>query len=216
MPKKYAPRQPRVALICGYCGNDFTKHASAVATGRGIYCSRPCSDAAPSAPVPAIPCDDGVTARLPLHARDGTVRAYALIDAADAAWAQQWRWSMTAGYASRAEGRGEAKRTVLLHRALLGLVTGDGLYGDHINRDRLDDRRSNLRITTPPQSAQNISRPEGSSPYRGVTWDKARGKWLAAVTVDGRRHYLGRFTNEDEAAEAARKARATLMPFATE
>lgn len=159
-------------------------------------------------------------ALIPLYARDGSIRAYATVDTADSEWVGQWRWYLSSeGYATRTESRGRrhSSHQFKLHRELLGLVLGDGLEGDHINRIKLDNRRSNLRAL--PQKGrpqmQNLPGKQGSSSrFRGVSWDKARGKWEAYMSVDRRRHHLGRFSSEHDAAEAARAARAALMPYA--
>ena len=47
-----------------------------------------------------------------------------------------------------------------------------------------------------------------SSAHRGVTWNKAEGKWQATITIGGKRRYLGRFVDEEEAAAAYRRAAA--------
>src|SRR5206468_3438806 len=88
-----------------------------------------------------LPSDDA-TVTLPLRRKDGTIRAYALIDAADAAFVTPWRWHLGERYVTRTakiNGRGH---TIFLHRELLGLPrVSDGRQGDHINRDTLDNRR---------------------------------------------------------------------------
>lgn len=164
---------------------------------------------------------DQDTARIPLRARDGSVRAYVTVDATDANWVNQWRWCLSAqGYAVRGVTVARGKRSIiLLHRALLGLVEGDGLEGDHIDRDRLNCRRMNLRVVPKNGRAnqQNTSSQRRStSQYRGVSWDASAGKWVAGVKVNGRRQYLGYFTDETEAAEVARQARARLLPYAVD
>lgn len=152
-----------------------------------------------------------VALRIPLRARDGRVRAYTLIDAADAAYAAR-RWCLnSAGYAMR------DKRGILLHRELLGLSRGDGLQVDHINRDRLDNRRSNLRVVTPGQQAQNKPSEHGaSSPHRGVSLHKASGKWRAYGTVAGRTTHIGLFAAEQDAAAAVSAWRTAHMTHAEE
>lgn len=154
------------------------------------------------------------TVRIPLRAKDGSVRAYVTVDAVDADWVNRWRWALSGGYAYRTARVDGRKVTVWLHRALLGLVPGDRIEGDHIDRDRLGCRRSNLRILTGAANSQNVGARGGSSQYRGVSWDKAKGKWLAQARAGGMNHHLGRFSTELEAAEAARVGRRRLMPYA--
>lgn len=162
---------------------------------------------------------EDTTARIPLRARDGSIRAYALVDAADAEWANQWRWSLGKGYALRIGCAGGSRQTILLHRELLGLSPGDGLEGDHINRDRLDCRRANLRVVPKKgqPNHQNVSSHRGAtSRHRGVSWDKRNGKWFVKVWAGGKHHYLGLFADEEEAAQVARDARLRLMPYAVD
>lgn len=92
---------------------------------------------------------------------------------------------------------------------------------DHENGDRLDNRRSNLRLATYRTNAQNRSasgnrttsgRPT-SSQYRGVSWSKEKRRWVAHVTVDRKMRYLGAFESEEQADAVATEARARLMPF---
>ena len=157
------------------------------------------------------------TVRIPLRARDGSVRAYALIDRADAALADK-RWSLTRpaaglGYAVRRvwDPVSKAHAAEHLHRVIVGLEPGDPRVVDHINRDRLDNRRANLRVVTRGENAQNAKPRGGSSRHRGV-YSNGRGGWCVKV---GRRH-IGTFPTERDAADAAREARARLLPVATD
>lgn len=104
----------------------------------------------------------------------------------------------------------------LMQRMVLGLVPGDGKIADHINRDKLDNRRSNLRVAADFfESAQNRDRPPGKySRFRGVT--KRCGRWTAMATINGHQTYLGTFETEESAAEAAANYRALHMPFSPE
>lgn len=84
--------------------------------------------------------------RLPLRDKDGNEVAHTTVDGIDSLWLDQWRWSLNpSGYAYRV-GEGT---TILLHRVLLGLLNAGPMFqADHINRDRLDNRRQNLRVVT--------------------------------------------------------------------
>src|SRR5262249_30271731 len=157
--------------------------------------------------------------RIPLRNKHGDVIAHALVDAVDAERLRDFggSWHLARnGYAQRTWKEKGARKQVYLHRFILRLPTG-GPHCDHVNRNRLDNRRVNLRIATNAGNGQNRgSKPGSSSRYRGVSWDQNRGKWQAAVTLDGKRHALGRFDTEDKAAAAAGLWRAANMPNATD
>lgn len=110
------------------------------------------------------------------------------------------------------EGGGQV--TLSMARAVMGLVPGDGLEVDHINRFKLDNQRQNLRVVTHAQNMQNRVRRGGSSRHRGVSFLKDRGKWRARATLDGRDVFIGDFESEEGAAAAARDFRREHMPFA--
>ena len=76
-------------------------------------------------------------------------------------------------------------------------------YIDHINNNKLDNRKINLQIATPLQNAQNkLSRKGSSSKYLGVSWVKRDKKWRSMITVKGKGIHLGTFTDEIDAAKA--------------
>jgi hypothetical protein len=197
---------------CRCCGVIF--HPSRPRPDRGVYCSRTCSDRKVTQSFTTT--EDGLAALFPLFARGGLIRSYATIDASDIELVQQWHWSLSNGYVIRRMWA-PTQRKIYLHRELLGLTPGDGLEGDHRDRDRLNNRRSNLRIVTHNGNKQNkSSKPGASSQYRGVRWHKRAGKWAAEVQVNGKHHHLGLFTDEYEAGEVARLGRARLMPYAVD
>lgn len=209
-----------VACICLTCGKSFLRRRSSV--GQRTFCSFECSRKIPipqHRPRPPLVFTEEGTALVPLCARDGSVKAYAIIDSADADLISQWRWGIADGYAKRYASRlsDQRGRGIFLHRELLGLVHGDGLEGDHINRNTLDNRRSNLRIVPKGAQPQNRTVRSGTtSKYRGVTWDRSKKRWCAQVGYQGRHIFVGRFDSEEEAAEAARAARARILPYAVD
>lgn len=155
---------------------------------------------------------------VPLRRRDGTVRAFAMVDAEDYDWAARFSWSLSPqGYARRREAGG--LRWPSLHRELLSLPYerrgASTVDGDHISGDRLDNRRSNLRIATRAQNHQNRHATRGTSQHRGVSWDPARQQWKAQATLNYRNHFIGRFNSEEQAAAAAAAWRQEHMPFST-
>jgi len=150
-----------------------------------------------------------------LRNREGRVIAVALVDDADYAEIGHLGWCLNAnGYAWRnsVPDHGEAAH-VYLHRQLMGLHAGDVRQVDHINRDKLDNRRANLRFSDNRTNKQNIPAIVGSSRHRGVSYDRSRDKWIARVQLDGQPRFFGRFATEIEAAEAASRFRAEFMPY---
>jgi hypothetical protein len=91
-----------------------------------------------------------------------------------------------------------------LHR--LFMQTPKGMHTDHINHDKLDNRRSNLRVVTPSINQRNRRdmRARGRSGVVGVRFH--RGRWEARISIDGEHRHLGRFDTLEEAAAARRLA----------
>lgn len=155
-----------------------------------------------------------VRVEIPLRGRAG-IRAWAIVSGADVALARH-RWYLhPGGYAHRhVAPRGSRS---YLHREVLGLVAPDQ-HADHINGDRLDCRRENLRPATPSQNMQNRHYGYGSSASRGVRC-RVRGgveRWSAYGSVNRRQIHLGVFDTEAEAAAVAAAWRASNMPYSTD
>jgi hypothetical protein len=156
--------------------------------------------------------------KVPLRARTGEVRAYALVDAEMAVEALAYRWCLLgAGYACRKSPRFAGKQgiIILLHRQLLEVLGDTSVHVDHINGDKLDNRLRNLRTVPIGANAQNKNFcTAGTSRFRGVYWYRRTGAWQAQAKLDGKCHYLGRFQSELAAAEVAEAFRQEHMPFA--
>lgn len=127
---------------------------------------------------------------------------FTIVDNADFPYLNQWRWQQTPkGYIRRCEKRNGVVRAIYMHREIMGALPGDEV--DHEDGCRHDNRRRNLRFCTPSQSSANTScHHDAGTPFKGVSWHKASGKWMAQMCGDGTRHYLGLFTNPEAAAAA--------------
>lgn len=94
---------------------------------------------------------------------------------------------------------------VLLHRWLLGLERGGRLIGDHINRNVLDNRRSNLRAVTPAES--NLNREVARRDLPVGVHRTGSGRFEARLKRNRKQQHLGTF----DTVEAAEQARATAL-----
>lgn len=135
------------------------------------------------------------------HAFVRTTKAgVTLVDPSDAELLKRAWQTSSKGYAQGRIGK--------LHRVLLN--ASEGSLVDHINGDRQDNRRRNLRECDDSQSIRNRGkihrrRTTPSSQYKGVCLYPNQG-WVARLTVDGKRLCLGTFDDEKTAAVAYDKA----------
>jgi len=156
----------------------------------------PCRNYTPKHPEPA---DE--TKRIPLG--DGH---YALVDAADYEWLRQYNWRLQNGYAARRN----KTRTTYMHREIM--KPPKGMMVDHVNHNKRDNRRANLRICTRQQNTQNNASHAGaSSRFKGVSYCREKDKWLAKIWFEGQRIWLGYFLDEAEAARAYDRAAVELF-----
>lgn len=108
----------------------------------------------------------------------------------------QYKW-----YLSRYVNGTVGNKLLTLHRYIMQ-YTGKHCI-DHINGNKLDNRKSNLRIVTVRQNNMNSSSGQKSiSKYIGVSFNKSKNKWFASIRVDGKSKHLRYFTNEIDAAKA--------------
>jgi len=150
--------------------------------------------------------------RIPLHGKAGK-GLYALVDGDyDGEYFSQYRWYLLKnGYVGRVEVEvpcKERKGYIYLHQEVG--KPNNGLWVDHINRNKLDNRTSNIRLVTPSENALNrvqVFSKENSSGYIGVTAPRYRGKNSDKLPTGGFQtsfggKYIGTFSTALEAAHA--------------
>jgi len=97
----------------------------------------------------------------------------------------------------------------LLHRMIMNAP--DGMDVDHINGDKLDNRKSNLRICTRQENLMNVAKKKNNtSGFKGVCFDKQSQKFKAQIRIDGKQKFLGLFEKAEDAHEAYKKAAVKL------
>lgn len=106
-------------------------------------------------------------------------------------------WSLARGYI-RTVIKG---KSISLHRLLLS--PDFDCQVDHINHDRTDNRRSNLRLATHAENQRNRGlRSNNTTGYKGVCYVKRDDNFIAYINANGTRFYLGSFETAEEAGRA--------------
>jgi len=134
----------------------------------------------------------------------------AIVDDEDYKYLSQWKWHYNAGYAIRGiyVGTGRKNRKmvkVLMHRVIN--KTPNGYDTDHINRNKLDNRKLNLRSVVRSFNIINSKlRKDNTYGVRGVFWNKSNNNWRSAISINNKKISLGSFKTIEEAIEARKKA----------
>jgi AP2 domain len=133
-----------------------------------------------------------------IHLTRGMV---ALVDDEDYAYLAQWNWYYSGGYAKTLDRVNKTGKVIAMHRLLLEAKPGEIV--DHANRNKLDNRRINLRMSNLVGNARNRDKydTEMLSVFKGVTYSKKRRKYVSNITVEkGKTIYLGHYLLEKDAA----------------
>jgi len=145
---------------------------------------------------------------IPLH--DYENRVWATVDAIDAEAIQKFAW-----FKHRVDGYALTKtdgRLMSMHRYIMWDAPKNQVI-DHINGNRLDNRRCNLRAVTTAENGRNrqgANRNNQSSGVRNVSLDKRSGKWRVHCRKNGKDHWGGSFDSLDIATRAAEALRKCL------
>lgn len=159
-------------------------------------------------PVRCSVADNGVKVELKMREILLSGGQIALVDDSDFDRANQFKWYLCDNgrgnyYVRRTKKENGEKCTAFMHRFILEAKRGTQI--DHINDNRLDNQRKNLRFCTHRQNQQNQHKVRGLSKFKGVSWHD--GKWTARIATKQDKHIkLGRFDSEIEAAIAYDKA----------
>ena len=97
------------------------------------------------------------------------------------------------------------KKKIMLHRLIINCPPN--MMVDHINHNKADNRKENLRLCNNQQNSMNhkISK-RNTSGYTGVHWSNKSQKWESTLFENGNHHYLGRYDDIEEAVRVRREA----------
>lgn len=127
----------------------------------------------------------------------------AIIDNEDFEWLNKYKWHAgNKGYAIHSEWINNKSSSIYMHRFILQKhnLYKNSLEIDHINRNKLDNRKCNLRLCTDSQNKANIEKLyKNTSGYKGVHWNKSHNKWEAKINFNNKNIFLGYFENKEDA-----------------
>lgn len=136
----------------------------------------------------------------------------AIVDWVDLEWLQLSKWYFKeapdgTGYAARIKLQGSERILISMHRAVFLKHNPDKANVfhdiDHVNRNKLDNRLSNLRLAT---RSSNIANREANknnkSGYKGVNFYPLSNSWRAQIADNGKKRHIGYYATVEEAALA--------------
>lgn len=138
-----------------------------------------------------------MTQKIPL-----TRGKFAIVDDDDYECLSKLKWRCShSGYAVRNVWMGDKYEMLWMH--LFIMPHPEVMETDHINLNRLDNRRSNLRICTPAQNHFNKKAQSNSkSGIRGVSWNNRLSKWVVHICKNRKVFHLGVFSDLNDAVKA--------------
>lgn len=123
-------------------------------------------------------------------------KTFAIVDGEDFERLSEHTWYYQHGYGRADIAESGKRKRVYLHHMVVGKHPSK--FVDHINRNGLDNRRSNLRFASPGESVNN-RRPFNKSGYKGVYTDDGK-RWYVKVCRDYKSKTWGGFKTPEEAA----------------
>lgn len=131
---------------------------------------------------------------------------FAIVDDVDYIELSRHKWYVnTNGYAIRDTFVKGKKVHFLMHRIIMNAP--DGVFVDHINGNRRDNRRKNLRLCSMKENNRNsVVRSNNKSRYKGVSFHRQSGLYHACITIGGKHISLRYHKTPEKAARAYDKA----------
>lgn len=128
-----------------------------------------------------------------------------IVNASDYDWLMQWKWHASSkNYVTRAEyfyiNNEKKQKRIWMHRFIIDAPSE--MFTDHINGNKLDNRRENLRLCTKAENSRNVESIRGNSKYKGVCQHRRTKRWEAHIGFEYKSIYIGSYGTQEEAALA--------------
>lgn len=126
----------------------------------------------------------------------------ALVDDEDFQELNKHKWYFHQGYALRNIPNGFYKQKSLsMHRQIM--KNPEGMEIDHKDMNKLNNQKKNLRLCSLEQNIRNRGiKKTNTSGYKGVSWNKSKGKWSSKIVFKRKQIHLGDFDDPENAAHA--------------
>ena len=119
----------------------------------------------------------------------------------------KYHWSISKnGYAQRRVKIGDKVSIIPMHRQIMNLTFGDKQCVDHINGNRLDNRKSNLRICSRTENNHNMKLSKRNKSGAKGVYIQSKKILRVSIMVNGKNIYLGTFLNAPEGFKQAKIA----------
>jgi len=129
-----------------------------------------------------------------------------------------YKWYPIIGHGTTYAKADKNGKTIYLHRLIMGCADKPrSVFVDHIDRNGLNNYRTNLRMTD--NSGNNANTPKRlsakhTSSYKGVSWIGSHNKsnpWVARIALSGKEKHLGCYRTQEDAARSYNQAAIELF-----
>lgn len=110
------------------------------------------------------------------------------------------------GYIYAYDIKAEQRTYIFMHNLIMNNLEKKFII-DHINHNRNDNRKDNLRKCSQSKNSMNRKRQSNNtSGITGVRYRKENGIWIARIKIHGKEISLGTYTNKEDAIKARKEA----------